>query len=117
MENSFDSNLITALATGLLVVVGWMQIRILRTQRRHDQLSLLEEYQHRWYENKKEWGALIFFARDDDEYYQVANIEEIVKLQSIVNSSSLSTPTIPALNAVRATCGLLNDICMKVLQG
>lgn len=116
MGNSFDSNLITALATGLLVVVGWMQIRILRTQRRHDQLSLLEEYQHRWYEYKKEWGALIFFTRDEDEYYQIANIDEIEKLQSIVGSSSLSTPTIPALNAVRTTCSLLNDICMKVLQ-
>lgn len=111
-----DSNTITALATGLLAVVGFTQIKILITQNRQSQLGFIEEYRKRWLESRRDWGAIIFIGRYEDAYYQVVK-EEIVKefilLRDKTNSHS---PSIWALDSARIVFTILSDICIKILK-
>ncbi|MFD2111941.1 hypothetical protein [Thiorhodococcus fuscus] len=111
-----DSNTITALATALLVMVGIAQIGILIAQRRQSQFQLLEEYRRRWNEYRRYWGTIIFIGRDQDEYYQVIDKEEIARLSKLKESVTNSSPTIWALDSSRLVFTTLSDICLKILQ-
>lgn len=112
-----DSNAITALATGLLVVVGFTQIGILNSQRRHSQLELIEVYRRRWENNKKDWGTVIFIGLDEDDYYQVVSKDLVKNLASKRDKANNNEPTVWALDAVRSVFGNIGDICTRILQG
>lgn len=111
-----ESNTITALATGLLVIVGFFQVEILIAQRRQIQLELIEEYRKRWAESRKSWGAVIFIGRDENEYYQVVDKDTIKILASMRDKANWGTPTVWALDATRSVFTTLSDISTKILQ-
>lgn len=112
-----DTNTIKVLVTLLLVLVGSIQIGILKSQRKNNQLLLIEAYRKRWTDCKSYWGTIIFIAKDDDDYYQVINQIEIQKLVELRNKSNYENPSIWALDATRVIFTILSDICTKVLQG
>ncbi|ASU41347.1 hypothetical protein hmeg3_09670 [Herbaspirillum sp. meg3] len=113
----WDSNVVTALATGLLAFIGVAQIGILVAQRRQSQLELIEQYRRRWYETRKDWGAIIFLGRDDGDYYQVVDAGTIKKFVVERDDASPYGPTIWALDAARAVFTSLSDIGTRILQG
>lgn len=112
-----DSNAITAIATGLLAIVGFAQIGILNSQRRHAQLQLIGEYRQRWDSNRLNWGAVVFVGRSNEEYYQVLPRDMVNNLIEMTESTNLHEPTTWALDSSRAIFGVLSDICSRVLQG
>ncbi|MDX6038249.1 hypothetical protein SH917_21805, partial [Acinetobacter baumannii] len=56
-------------------------------------------------------------GRDLDEYYQMLDAEEIIKLNSNLLTSRREKPTIWARDAVRDVSALMSDICIRILQG
>jgi hypothetical protein len=106
-----DSNAITALATGLLAIVGDAQIGILKSQRRQSQLALIEEYRRRGESSRRDWGPIIFIGRDENTYYQVAGKDQIEILVSKRNKANNYEPTIWALDAARTIFINLSDVC------
>lgn len=112
-----SSAAITALATGLLVLVGIAQSSILVAQRRQHRLDVAEKYRARWRDSRMAWGVLVFFGRDLGEYYQVVDSTELEGLEAATKRFSLSAPTVWALDCVQTVGALLSDVCMRVLQG
>lgn len=111
-----DTNTIRVLVTAMLVLIGTIQIGILRSQRKNNQLQLIEVYRKRWANYKNSWGTIIFIAKDDDEYYQVVNQEKIKKLVELRDKSNHESPSIWALDATREIFPMFSDICTKILQ-
>lgn len=112
-----DSATLTALATGLLVIVGVAQVGVLVAQKRHSRLELIEMYRKRWHDANDGWSATIFLGREAGEYYQVANPSTLEQLTKATRDATLHAPTRWALDSVRAICTILSDVCLKVLQG
>ncbi|WP_027469533.1 hypothetical protein [Deefgea rivuli] len=112
-----DNATFTSLATGLLVLVGLAQAAVLVGQRRQQRLDWSEVYRRRWAEAKEDFAKVVFLGRQHGAYYQVADPELIQKLNLAVAESSLHTPTIWALASVRNVCGILSDICQRIMQG
>ena len=112
-----NSNTITALSTALLVMVGVAQIGILRAQRRQSQLALMEEYRRRWRDTRGAWGTVVFIGRDEDEYYQVLDRDEIENLVQREGAANSTTPTVWARDAAVTIFGNLSDLCVRILQG
>lgn len=98
------------------MVVGVAQVVVLVMQRRQSCLNLVEFYRKRWSELRRMWVIIVFFGRDPEEYYQVANKKIIEKLQKDSAKATLSAPTLWALESIQATCSTLSDVCLKVLQ-
>jgi hypothetical protein len=117
MLSLMSGEIITALATVLLVIVGFAQVGVLIAQRYQSQIALIEEYRQRWSEYKNYWGAIVFIGRNDGEYYQVVDQSIINKFISERDNSINNAPSVWALDAVRSVCGTLSDICTKILQG
>lgn len=117
MSPSNDGATLTALATALLVVVGVAQVFVLVMQRRQACLNLVEFYRKRWSELRHMWAITVFFGRDPEEYYQVANKTQLERFQNDSAKATLSAPTLWALESIQATCSTLSDVCLKVLQG
>lgn len=111
-----DSNTVTALATALLTIVGFTQIKILITQNRQSQLGLIEEYRKRWLESRRYWGIVIFIGRDEDAYYQVVQEEVVEGFVLLRNKANLHSPSVWALDSARIIFTILSDICIKVLK-
>ena len=112
-----DSNIITAIATGLLAIVGIAQIGILKSQRRHSQLELIGEYRQRWDNNRVNWGTVVFVGRSKEEYYQVLPRNLVDKCNEMIEITNNHEQSTWALDAARPTFGILSDICSRVLQG
>ena len=112
-----DSATITALATGLLVIVGLAQVGVLIAQRRQSRLELVETYWRRWRESRKAWGTVVFFGREDGEFYQVAEPAQLDDFRHETHSADSSGPTTWALDAIRSVSGVMSDVCIRVLQG
>ncbi|AGF53240.1 slr0666 [Synechocystis sp. PCC 6803] len=112
-----DNATITAIATGLLVVVGIAQIGILTSQNRQTRLALVSEYWKRWHNSKDYWGRIIFVGRELDEYYQVLNQKELRELCDLLKEVRSDAPTIWALESIRVVSGILGDVSMRILQG
>lgn len=112
-----DNETILVIATALLVVAGFVQIKVLLAQNRQNQLALLVEYRKRWNEYSEHWARLIFVGRGDGEYYQLAD-EQLLKLFSQEREAySLDRPAIHAIQSVRLICNTLSDVTTKILQG
>lgn len=58
----------TALATGLLVLVGVAQAAVLVGQRRQQRLEWVDIYRKRWAEIFKDWGTVVFLGRRYGSY-------------------------------------------------
>lgn len=114
---NWDSNGVTALATGFLAIIGVVQIAILIAQRRQSQLDLIEQYRKRWHDTKKDWGAIIFIGRNDGDYYQVVDANTLKQFVADRDESTCYGPTIWARDAARSVFSSLSDICTRILQG
>lgn len=112
-----SSSAIIAVATALLVLVGFAQVGVLLAQRRLRRLDLAEMSRTRWSDIKEAWATTVFIGREIDEYYQVAERTFIAGLQDRVIEAGLEKPTVWALDSVRSVTGLLSDSCLRVLQG
>jgi hypothetical protein len=88
-----NSNAITALATGLLVVVGAAQYGILIAQQRQHRLQLAEMYWRRWADCRPAWAILVFVGRDPNAYYQVADADTTKLLRLAVKRDRASRPS------------------------
>lgn len=115
--NPNNSNLLTAIATVLLVLVGLVQIFVLFSQRKQTRIALTEQYRQLWNSLKKHWGNVIFLGRENGEYYQVLDEISINELIAETTKHRLDTPTIWALESIQKVCGTLGEISTRVLQG
>ncbi|CAI8821410.1 Slr0666 protein [Pseudomonas sp. IT-P100] len=111
------SAVLTAAATGLLVIVGAAQLFVLHAQRRQQRLDLAEVYRRRWSESANQWAAVVFLGREPGEFYQVAGKEELTNFKNAVNESSVYAQDIWALHAVRTISSILSDVTLRILQG
>lgn len=119
-----DNNTITALATVLLVLVGTVQILVLigqlyllRSQKRNQDIDVVEVYRKRWFDYQNKFGCLVYLGRELREYYQTLDIDEITQLNSELKLVRTDKPTIWARDAVRDVSTLMSDICIRILQG
>src|SRR5690606_38677952 len=115
--NPNNSNLLTAIATVLLVLVGLVQIFVLFSQRKQTRIALTEQYRQLWNSLKKHWGNVIFLGRENGEYYQFLDKISINELKAETTRHRLDTPTIWALESIQKVCGTLGEISTRVLQG
>lgn len=107
----------TALATVLLVIVGAAQVFILSGQRLQQRLDWAEMYRRRWAELKGDWAIIVFLGRRASDYYQVAHHETLQELREAVRAPSTGVASSWAQASVRNVCGMLSDLCSRVLQG
>lgn len=119
-----DNNTITALATVLLVLVGAAQILVLigqlyllRSQKRNQDIDIVEVYRKRWFDYQNKFGCLVYLGRELNEYYQTLDIDEITKFNSELKLVRMDKPTIWARDAVSDVSSLMSDICIRILQG
>ncbi len=112
-----DSNTITALSSLLLVLVGYAQVSILKSQRRQSRLDFMQEYHRLWTESKREWGAIIYIGREEDEYYQVVDKRTLYEFKELKKTASYCAPSIWALDASRVIFTILSDACIRTLKG
>lgn len=111
------SAVLTAVATGLLVVVGAAQLMVLQAQRRQQRLDLAEVYRRRWSDGANQWAAVVFLGREADEFYQVASKGQLAAFKAAMNESSAYEQDIWALHAVRTISSILSDVTLRILQG
>ena len=116
-ENTLNSNLLTAIATALLVIVGLIQIIVIFSQKKLTRLALTEQYRRLWNGLKKQWGNIVFIGRQNGEYYQVLDEMSINYLKDETKKHRLDTPTIWALESIQKVCGTLDEVATRVLQG
>jgi hypothetical protein len=109
--------LITAYATGLLVVVGSVQALILLLQIRQSRIATAADYRKRWHECRASWETVIFVGRHPGDYYQLASPDSLDSLKELVSSVRRDAPTIWARRAVQEVCSLLSDVCLRILKG
>ena len=117
LSDYINSSIITAIATGLLVIVGLVQVFVLIAQKKQTRLELVIEFRKRWQEYRKYWGKVIFIGRNQEEYYQVIDEDFHEILKNLVDTTQLDKPTIWAIESIQIVCGLLSEICYQVLQG
>lgn len=112
-----ENELVMAVLTGLLVLVGLAQVMMLINQKRQNQLALLQEYRSRWSQYRKNWAIIVFIGRSEDEYYQVADQSLQSQLTEMVGNTSDYGPTVWALESINHVCSTLSDVCIRILQG
>ncbi len=112
-----DNATFTSLATGLLVVVGIAQAAVLVGQRRQQRLDWIEIYRHRWSEMQQSFAQVVYLGREYGAYYQVADLELIERLNAAGAKATHNTPTIWARASARDVCGILSDVCQRIMQG
>lgn len=111
------SNIITALATGMLVLVGIVQSRILASQHRQHRFDLAESYWSRWSGCRQSWAVVIFVGRECGEYYQIADKKFLKKLNNLVDDSDYSGPSTWALNPIAEVTGIMSEVCLQIFHG
>lgn len=108
---------ITLLISIILAIAGIVQVFALFTQNRQARLQLVNDYRMRWYEFIENWGHVVFLGRDPEEYYQVVNENSLELLNKSVKESSLDVPTIWARESIQNVCGIMSEVCLRILQG
>jgi hypothetical protein len=93
------------------------QAAVLVGQRRQQRLDWAEVYRRRWSEIKEDFAQVVYLGRSRGAYYQVADPELIEKLNAAAAESNNRSPTIWALASVRNVCGILSDVCQRIMQG
>ncbi len=109
--------MITAIATGLLVLVGMAQVVILVGQRRQLRLDLAESYRRRWAECRNDWAGLVFIGRAAGEFYQVGDRETVKRLENSVALYDGCSREAWVSDAVRSVTAMLSDVSLRILQG
>lgn len=112
-----ENETVLAIATVLLVIAGFVQVRVLSAQNRQNQLVLIGEYRKRWNDYTEHWARLIFIGREDGEYYQVAEEQLLSEFIYERENHRLDRPSINAISSTRLVCNTLSDVTLKVLQG
>lgn len=112
-----DNETVLVIATVLLVIAGFVQVRILSTQNRQSQLVLIGEYRRRWNDYAEHWARLIFIGREDGEYYQVGEKQLLTEFVQERENYRSDCPSIKAINSTRLICNTLSDVTLKLLQG
>lgn len=107
----------SALATVLLVFVGAAQVVILAGQRLQQRLDWAEMYRRRWIELHEDWATVVFLGRRVTDYYQITHHESLEKLRRASMTASNEIASSWAQASVRNICGMLSDLCSRVLQG
>lgn len=108
---------LTAVATALLVFIGFAQFLVLLAQRHQQRLDWAERYRQRWIELKGDWAVVVFLGRRSSEYYQVAHYDTLQQLRNATNNDSHEKNLSWAQASIRNVCGLLSDLCSRILQG
>lgn len=108
---------ITALATGLLVVVGIAQVGTLVAQHRQHRLDLAEAYRRRWADCRRAWAAMVFVGRDPGGFYQVADQQLVKELSQLVGRVNAERPSTWALEAASSATQAMGDVCLRILTG
>ncbi|MEG1563492.1 MAG: hypothetical protein RR365_07165 [Bacteroides sp.] len=108
---------LTIVATALLVLIGFAQFFVLLAQRHQQRLDWAEMYRRRWIELKGDWAIVVFLGRRSTDYYQIAHYETLQRLHDVTNSESLDQSSSWAQASIRNICGLLSDLCSRILQG
>lgn len=111
-----DDAMITAIATGLLVVVGLAQIGVLVAQKRQARLALAAYYRDRWQQCNEYWRRVVFIGRGAGDYYQVVDQATIDRFKTDVSAARLDAPTIWARDSIRSVFGIMSDVSMRLLQ-
>lgn len=117
MESPDYSAIITALATGLLVLVGLAQVFVLVAQKRQQRLDLAETYRKRWQESLEDWAAVVFVGREEGAFYQVASKDQLERLTANVNGSDLYGRDVWAVSSIRNVSSIMSDVALRILQG
>ena len=112
-----DDVQLTAVATGLLVLVGAAQLIILLAQRHQQRLDWAEMYRRRWIEIREDWATVVFLGRSLSDYYQIAHYDTLQRLHNATMHSSDGIASSWAQASVRNVCGMLSDLCSRILQG
>lgn len=108
---------LTALATVFLVLVGGAQVAVLLGQRHQQRLDWAEMYRRRWIELKGDWATVAFLGRRASDYYQIAHHETLQQLREATQATSNEVASSWAQASVRNICGMLSDLCSRILQG
>lgn len=108
---------LTALATVFLVLVGSAQVFVLLGQRHQQRLDWAEMYRRRWIELKGDWAVVVFLGRRASDFYQVAHHDTLKQLRETSRDSSTEIASSWAQASVRNVCGMLSDLCSRILQG
>jgi hypothetical protein len=108
---------LTALATVLLVIVGIAQAGILSGQRQQQRLDWAEMYRIRWTELRGDWATIVFLGRKVSDYYQIAHHEKLQELREASSKHPRDVASSWAQASVRNVCGMLSDLCSRILQG
>jgi hypothetical protein len=117
IETYMDSGTLTAIATILLVLVGFAQILILNSQKQQTRIALITQYRQLWTKYKEYFGNVIFIGRETGEYYQIHNQSKLKELQELVSQYKLDMPTTWALESVQNVFNVLDELTIRMLQG
>jgi len=112
-----DDVKLTAVATALLVFVGLAQVVVLLAQRHQQRLDWAEMYRRRWIELGGDWATVVFLGRRASDYYQIAHHGSLQQLREAALNHSQRVVSSWAQASVRNVCGMLSDLCSRILQG
>lgn len=116
MNPTLASGIFTALATGLLVLVGFAQVVVLRGQRRQQRLDQAEIYRKRWADCRGDWAKVVFMGHDRGAFYQVADSQTVERLEEDV-AAGTDGRVAWAFDSVRSISAILSDVSLRILQG
>lgn len=105
------------LLTAVAVLVAFAQFVVTRSQRLQQRLDWAEMYRRRWIELRDDWATVVFVGRRANDYYQVAHHEFLQRLLRAVEEPSKEVASSWAQASVRNVCGMLSDLCSRILQG
>ncbi len=111
-----DDKTITLLISIILAIAGVIQVFALYTQNRQSRLQLINDYRQRWQDCRENWGQIVFIGRNQEEYYHVID-RQILDLLTKAIQQSGSRPTIWAKESVQTVCGIMSEVCLRILQG
>ncbi len=111
------NDLFSMATTSLLVLTGIAQAVVLVGQRRQQRLDWAEEYRQQWMSLEDDWARIVYLGRRHGDYYQLADPDAVRKLAEDASKANNYEPTTWALYSARQVCGVLSDVCLRLLQG
>jgi hypothetical protein len=112
-----ENNTITLLISIILAIAGIVQVFALYTQNSQTRLQLINDYTKRWRECQENWRQVVFIGRDPEEYYNIVNEQTLDLLVEAIQKSRLDFPTIWARESTQIVCGLMSEVCLRILHG
>lgn len=112
-----ENNTITLLISIILAIAGIVQVFALYTQNSQTRLQLINDYTKRWRECQENWRQVVFIGRDPEEYYNIVNEQTLDLLVEAIQKNRLDFPTIWARESTQIVCGLMSEVCLRILHG